>query len=134
MEDEVDGHRSRREHDRAIENLLEAIRAHETRNQYRWRSELRRRAENRRGARRNTNQREERHERDVINQRSWRNSRGSIRRCPMQRARGNFTEPDQRRGETWPRRDSGQEICDLRHSLPRRCEYYKFTLLTNVSK
>ena len=46
MEDKVDRQRLRREHDRAIENLLEAIRACEARQQYRWRSELRRRAEN----------------------------------------------------------------------------------------
>lgn len=115
MEDEVDKHRLRREHDRTIENILEAIQAHEARQQYRWRGQLRRRAANRRRPGININQREGRHGTHVSNQRSRRNSRGSIGSRPMQRAR--ITEHDQRMRET-PRRDRAQQTRDLCHSLP----------------
>jgi len=123
MEKEFARDRFQRENDRALENLLEAIRVHVTGQENGRRSEFRRRAGNMRRPRVNNNQRQEMHRRHTINQRRNRrvDSRGAIRSRPTQRPRANATDRGHIRRET-PRRDNGREICDLRHSLPRHCE------------
>ena len=122
-EEEFARDRFQRENDRALENLLEAIRVQVTGQENGRRSEFRRRAGNMRRPRVNNNQRQERHRRHTINQRRNRrvDSRGPIRSRPTQRPRANTTDRGHVRRET-PRRDNRREICDLRHSLPRHCE------------
>ena len=69
MEEEFARDRVQREHDRALENLLEAIRVHVTGQKNGRRNEFRRRAGNMRRPRVNNNQRQERDRRHTINQR-----------------------------------------------------------------